>query len=140
MTTPVEHHYTRGNLLAAIETGLRASGKSPDTVGVEDLAPVDEFHIGGRPATEALLAQLELSPETRALDVGCGMGGSARFAHARFGCRVSGVDLTREFIEVARALSDWVGFGNALDFHCASALETPFDTQRFDAAFQLHVG
>ena len=41
-------HYGEGGLLASIEAGLRAMGKTPGRLQIDDLAPVDEFHIGGR--------------------------------------------------------------------------------------------
>lgn len=140
MQTSVESHYTQGGLVSAIEKGLEGLGKTPGTVSIDDLGPVDEFHIGGRPATEELLSQLDLGPGMHALDVGSGLGGTARFAHARYGCRVTGVDLTAEFVETAQILSQWVGLGEALDFRCASALDMPFSNECFDRAFQLHVG
>jgi hypothetical protein len=43
----VSRHYTHGSLIDAIRAGLTSTGKLPDTVTVDDLAPVDEFHIGG---------------------------------------------------------------------------------------------
>ena len=49
--TTVERHYTHGRLIRAITDGLAALGKTPETVAVDDLSPVDEFHIGGRTAT-----------------------------------------------------------------------------------------
>ncbi len=72
-------HYGGGGLLGAIEAGLSELGKSPATATVDDLAPVDEFHIGGRSATVELSARLEVDSQTRLLDVGCGIGGTSRF-------------------------------------------------------------
>ena len=59
----VSKHYTHGNLTAAISAGVRSLGKTINSVSVDDLAPVDEFHIGGRQATVELLDQLaDLDP------------------------------------------------------------------------------
>jgi hypothetical protein len=46
---------------------------------LDDLAGIDEFHVGGREATEALLAQLPLRVGMKSLDIGSGIGGSARY-------------------------------------------------------------
>lgn len=46
--------------------------------------PVDEFHIGGREASEELLGQLGFSPENHVLEVGCGLGGAARVCASRY--------------------------------------------------------
>ena len=76
----VSAHYTSGGLLAAIRDGVARLGKTPATVTVDDLGPVDEFHVGGRQASEHFLGQLGLTQGQHVLDVGCGLGGSARFA------------------------------------------------------------
>ena len=136
----VSEHYTHGRLVAAIREGLAALGKTPDAVTIDDLAPVDEFHIGGRQATEHFIGQLDLAPDDHVLDVGCGIGGTSRFVAERYGCRVSGIDLTPEYVETARTLCEWVGLGERVTVQQASALEMPFDDGTFDAAYMLHVG
>jgi MPBQ/MSBQ methyltransferase len=47
----VEAHYTRGDLGEAILAALSRAGKGLENLRPEDLAPVDEFYIGGRKAT-----------------------------------------------------------------------------------------
>ena len=47
-STSVSAHYTHGGLLDAIRAGVTKLGKTPESVTVNDLAAVDEFHIGGR--------------------------------------------------------------------------------------------
>jgi len=136
----VAEHYTHGALLDAITSGLKAMGKSPDTVSVDDLAPVDEFHIGGRQASEAFLSQLPLDANAHALDVGCGLGGGSRFAASRFGCRVTGIDLTAEYVEAGQVLCAWVGLEEQVTLHQGSALNLPFEDAVFDAAYMMHVG
>ena len=83
----VAGHYTHGSLMAAIREGLETMGKTPETASVDDLGPVDEFHIGGRQASEHFLGQLPLDAETHALDVGCGLGGASRFTATRRSAR-----------------------------------------------------
>ena len=77
----VSNHYTQGNLTAAILSGIESLGKTINSVTVDELAPVDEFHIGGRQASEDFLGQLDLSPEKQVLDVG--LGGAARQRRSR---------------------------------------------------------
>jgi len=122
----VSDHYTHGNLAAAIRSGIESLGKTIDSVTIDDLAAIDEFHIGGRQASEDFLAQLDLSPEKHVLDVGCGLGGTARFVASRYGCRVTGIDLTPEYVETARVLCGWVGLDNSISLHQGSALALPF--------------
>src|SRR6187551_3492026 len=104
----VSNHYTQGNLTAAILSGIESLGKTINSVTVDELAPVDEFHIGGRQASEDFLGQLDLSPEKQVLDVGCGLGGAARFVVSRYGSPVTGIDLTPEFVDTGKVLCNWV--------------------------------
>jgi hypothetical protein len=46
----VAQHYAHGTLDRAISDALAASGVNTDRLAPADLAPVDEFHIGGRQA------------------------------------------------------------------------------------------
>jgi SAM-dependent methyltransferase len=133
-------HYGGGGLLGAIEAGLSELGKSPATATVDDLAPVDEFHIGGRSATVELSARLEVDSQTRLLDVGCGIGGTSRFFASTTGCQVTGIDLSPTYVEVARTLTEWTGLGHRVGFEAGSALGLPFEEDSFDRAVQLHVG
>jgi len=136
----VSHHYTRGNLVAAIRGGVEALGKTINSITIDDLAPVDEYHIGGRQASEDFLGQLDLTPEKQVLDVGCGLGGAARFVASRYGCQVTGIDLTPEFIETGKVVCGWVGLDNRVFLHLGSALAMPFADHVFDCAYMLHVG
>jgi SAM-dependent methyltransferase len=136
----VADHYAAGDLLAAIRGGVEALGKTESTVGVEDLAPVDEFHIGGRAATTELLDRVGVTSGSEVLDIGCGIGGTSRFIAASSGCRVTGIDLTPSYIDVATELSRWTGLAERTRFEVGSALEMPFDDGSFDRAVQLHVG
>lgn len=65
---------------------------------------MDEFHIGGRLATESFLGRLDIGAGHHVLDVDCGLGGGSRFAAQRYGCRVPGVDLTQEYVETGNEL------------------------------------
>jgi ubiquinone/menaquinone biosynthesis C-methylase UbiE len=136
----VSKHYAHGELTEAICSGLAAQGKSSDAVTIDDLAPVDEFHIGGRRASEDFLDQLGFTAQANVLDVGCGLGGPARFVANRYGSQVSGIDLTAEYVETGNTLCQWVGLGGRVTLHQGSALAIPFTDSSFDAAYMLHVG
>jgi sarcosine/dimethylglycine N-methyltransferase len=135
----VERHYGRGRLLDSILAALRETGKDLARLKPEDLAPIDEFHIRGREATLELARLASLEPGSRALDVGCGLGGSARYLASEHGCRVTGIDLTREYVDIASALAGMVGLGDKVDFRQASALQLPFDDGSFDVVWTQHV-
>jgi ubiquinone/menaquinone biosynthesis C-methylase UbiE len=135
----VEQHYARGWILDSIIAALRKTGKDLARLRPEDLAPVDEFHVRGREATVELASRAALTPGSRVLDVGCGLGGSARYLAAELQCQVTGIDLTEEYVDVANALATLVGLGERVAFRQASALEMPFDDGTFDAVWTEHV-
>ena len=136
----VARHYAHGSLEAAIWAGLQAMGREEAEVTLEDLAGIDEFHIGGHEATADLAERLELGAGGTLLDIGSGLGGPARFFARRYGCRVTGLDLTPEYVEVARTLTQLVGLSEQVEFRVGSALALPFEDGSFDRATLLHVG
>lgn len=136
----VAGHYTRGGLEETILQAVARMGLDPDRLSPMDLAPADEFHVGGLDATRELAAQMDLAPGLRVLDVGSGIGGPARFFASEHQCRVTGVDLTEEFVQVARSLTHRTKLDHLVDFVKASALDLKFDPETFDRAYMIHVG
>lgn len=136
----VADHYTIGALRVAVEAGWATLRASSDAAPVDQLAGVDEFHIGGRTATEMACERMELSPGLKVLDVGCGLGGAARFMASRYGVEVDGIDLTPEYIEVGNALTRAVGLDGRVRLTRGSALDLPYADAGFDRASQFHVG
>lgn len=135
----VARHYQVSDLTKRILDGLAATGVDIARLTPGDLAPVDEFHIGGRSATLHVIAKMGLSPADHVLDIGCGIGGAARTVATTIGARVTGIDLTEEFVEAAREFSARMGLGDRVAFHAGSALDMPFADGAFDAALTVHV-
>lgn len=136
----VAGHYTRSGLEEMILQAVVRMGLDPDRLKAIDLAPADEFHVGGLDATRELAAQMELEPGLRILDVGSGIGGPARYFAAEHQCKVTGVDLTEEFVQVARSLTQRTKLDHLVDFVQASALNLKFSPETFDRASMIHVG
>ena len=65
---PVETHYTRPDLGGIILAALRRAGKDIDRLTPDDLAPVDEFHGGQRPATIRLAELADLRDRVSRLE------------------------------------------------------------------------
>lgn len=141
MTNPneVAQHYQSGHLLQRIADGCTALGLNPP-MPPDALAPVDEFHIGGRQATEPFVAALQVSTGDRVVDLGCGLGGPARYVAQATGASVTGIDLTPEFVETGRVLTEWTGLADRVDLVQGSVLDLPFEANTMDAAYMIHVG
>jgi ubiquinone/menaquinone biosynthesis C-methylase UbiE len=104
-----------------------------------DLAAIDGFHIRGKRATVLLAEKLGELSEKKVLDIGCAIGGSARFLAEKYCCQVTGVDITPSFIDIANELAKIVNLSNRLQFICGSALELPFSNHQYDVVWMEHV-
>jgi ubiquinone/menaquinone biosynthesis C-methylase UbiE len=136
----ISEHYLHGDLLQAIQASITKLGKTVDDVTIEDLGPVDEFHIGGRTATENLVNQLGFSEQHRILDIGCGLGGAARFVASKYDNKVTGIDLAEEYIETGKSLCAWVKLDKKVTLQQENAIAMPFQEESFDGGYMLHVG
>jgi len=136
----VAQHYARSDLEHAILEALVAAGKDIERLTPDDLSLVDEFHTGGRQATVELATQAGFGPRMHILDIGCGIGGPSRYFVAARGCRVTGIDLTEDYVHVADSLAKRVGLAGRVAYRQASALALPFEAGAFDGAYMMHVG
>jgi SAM-dependent methyltransferase len=136
----VRGHYGRDDLEAAVTEALQRSGVDVGALQLDDLATVDELHAGFRPATEHVLDSLALAPGMALLDVGSGVGGPARLAAARNGCRVTGIDLSPAFVGLARSLTARLGLAAQVAFDVGSATELPYPDGSFARAMSIHAG
>ncbi len=136
----VRDHYSGDDLEGVVLKALERAGVDIDALTIEDLAGLDQLHAGFGPATAHLLDQLELTAESTLLDLGCGVGGPARMAAARHGCRVTGIDLSQDFVDLARALTERLDLSSQVSFEVGSATDLPFEDGSFDRAMLNHVG
>lgn len=140
VATDLESHYTHPALAADVEVSIRSVAREATRLTLDDLADIDEFHMGGRAATTAVLAACTFTPGTKLLDVGSGFGGPARVAAAQTGCHVTGIDLMAAYVDIARDLSQRTGFADNTTFVAGSALSMPFEDASFAGAYMFHVG
>jgi SAM-dependent methyltransferase len=138
MNQSVEQHYARSDLAERIFAALRADGKDLQNLTVDDLAPVDQFHTRGRQSSVELLELAGVTETDRVLDIGCGLGGSARLLARQAQCHVTGLDLTEDFIRVARQLTACVDLADRCDFVVGDATGLPFADTSFDVVWSEH--
>ena len=139
-TAAIEAYWSRVGIGQAILDALVALGKNLDRLTVDDLAPLDQFHGGGKPATVRLARLAALRPDTRVLDVGGGLGGPARTLAVEFGCRVTVVDLTESYVRAAEMLTERLGLGERVTHRVGDALALPFDDATFDVVWTQNSG
>ena len=134
----IQTHYTRADLGEVILAALEKAGKDVNRLMPEDLTPIDQFHIRGRTATLELARAAGLHSAKYVLDVGSGVGGTARCLAKEFGCRVTGIDLTDEYCCATTMLSARIGLAHLVDYRQGDATKLPFDDQAFDIVWTEH--
>jgi SAM-dependent methyltransferase len=135
----ISDHWGTGDVYARIMVAMKAASLSPDTVTVEQLAPVDHFHARGFPATVELADALPLRAGHHIVDIGCGIGGPARYLAQRFGCRVSGVDITAPFVDAANKLTALLKLEGLVEVKLGDGQQLPFADELFDGGYAQHV-
>ena len=135
----IHSYYSPNDLYNSIIEGLNTIGKELAEVTLDDLQPVDEFHIRGNVATKELIQLSDFTPDMHILDVGCGVGGSTRRLSHETGCCVTGIDLSEQYIDAAERLTKLLNMQERVKFHAASALALPFDDNTFDGAWAIQM-
>lgn len=140
MVGSVESHYASDGIVDRIIGALGHAGFDIGNLEPDALAGADEFHIGGRIGSQIVADTLTVGVGDQVLDVGCGIGGFARFLSGSTNAHVTGIDLTPEFIDAAIELSNLVGVSDQVNFQVGSATDLPLDDGLFDAVTMIHVG
>lgn len=134
----IENHYHSPGLYENILERLEDLNVNMNSVSRSDIAGVDEFHVRGAEVSRELASQIKLD-HSRVLDVGCGLGGPSRMLAEEYNCRVTGIDLSHEYIRTARGLSKLVGLQDNTNYIQSDALELPFENGSFDVVWTQHV-
>lgn len=128
----IRQHYATSGILDRVNAFLSARGIDPERPSYQDFFPFDQLHGRGTEATREHIESAGITSSMHVMDLGCGVGGCSRVIAATCGCRVTGIDLTTEFIDVARELTRRCGMADRIEFRHADALELPFPGGTFD--------
>lgn len=131
----ISQQYGRVPLNGRIYDAIKSAGINEDALTLDDLSKFDQLHYGGRAATRKLAEKAGLQPGMNVLDIGSGIGGPARTLAAEFGCKVTGLDITEEYVKVAQTLTERVGLSDLVTFRQGNALDLEFDQGTFDAVW-----
>ncbi|MGE5159086.1 MAG: class I SAM-dependent methyltransferase [Gemmatimonas sp.] len=139
MTRAIADHWGSGDVYGLIVSALDKMSKPLEGITIEDLAPVDHFHARGLPATVELADRLPIKAGQHILDIGCGLGGPARYIAKRFQCKVSGLDITEPFVEAANKLTALLRMEATVKLELGDGQLLPYPDSHFDGAYTQHV-
>ncbi len=102
---------------------------------IEQLYGDDFLSLSGAESSDALIAAAGIGPDTRVLDVGCGVGGPALYLAEKTGCHVTGIDLMEWQAEEAANRAAARGLSGRTVFHAGDACALPFPDASFDVVW-----
>ncbi|WP_174801008.1 SAM-dependent methyltransferase [Martelella limonii] len=88
---------------------------------------------------DRIIARLQIGPEDRVLEIGCGWGGFAEHAAARTGCHVTGLTLSKEQAKYARERLASAGLSDRADIRledyrdCTGTFDKIVSIEMFEA-------
>ena len=145
MTSQMPHHQTLIDVYARHplreDTILARIGRQRGTLdGITeiDLAHdtlteiTDQNHVGGIASVVQLALRAGVTAASRVLDIGAGLGGSARCLAHLFGCRVDGVELSPFRCTDANRLTDRVALGHLVTCRCGDILSVEVPPGHYD--------
>ena len=138
-TSEIDAQYATGLSRQSIEQALIAGGKDPAHLTPADLGALEDFHTMGRIATGQLAGLARITGRDRVLDAGTGIGGTARFLAAHYGCQVTAIDLTAEYCQTASWLNKLTGLDGKIDVLRGDVTGLPFAGAAFDVVTSQHV-
>lgn len=89
-------------------------------------------HMGGQQATEELVELCYIDETTTVLDVGCGVGLTARYLATEIGCNVVGVDISSRMIVRAEEYAANASVSDRVQFRTGDVEDLPYEDDRFD--------
>ena len=136
----IRRHYEGADdaagLVAGIAAAIEGLGRSVTTT---QLAALDQFHVRGLAATIDLGKLLEIASGDEVLDAGSGLGGPSRALAEIHGCRVTGVDLSPAYVNIATMLAEQTGLHRLVTYLVGNLLARDFPDQTFDVVYTQHV-
>ncbi|GAB3277907.1 glycine/sarcosine N-methyltransferase [Parasphingorhabdus pacifica] len=106
--------------------------------------PDEDIDTASRRTVERMAGKVEVTPETRVLDIGAGYGGAARYLARTYGCKVTCLNLSE--VENARNIefNKAEGLDHLIDVADGSFEDIPFQDNAFDLVWSqdaiLHSG
>lgn len=84
---------------------------------------------------EIMAKAVNLQPQMRVLDLGCGYGSTARYLAANYGCHVTGTNISEKELELARERAKEAGLEQLLTFEYGDFHHLEYPDNSFDVVW-----
>ena len=135
----VENFWTRGDIHSRVRKAMSEAGLNDKKLEIEDLFPIDQYHARGIAATVDLGKRMSISENQSIIDIGCGLGGPARYFAKQFKCFVTGIDITPSFIEIGNKFNKLTSMSKQVSLQIGNGETLDFDDETFDGGYSQHV-
>ena len=135
----IENFWTRGDIFSRVHQAMSDAGLINKKLNIEDLFPIDQYHARGIAATVDLGKRMPIKKNQRILDIGCGLGGPARYYANEYECIITGIDITPSFIEIGNEFNKITSMSNKVELKIGNGEILDFENETFDGAYSQHV-
>ncbi len=136
----IRHHWVNRDSYKDLLATLERGGSSLIGLDIDRLSSRDQMHAGLLDATKTFVEWIDLKPGSSVLDLGSGLGGSARFLASACSVAVTAVELCPELNEAANRITRQLDLEDKIDHLCMD-ITAPCDlkTDGFDLVWIQHV-
>ena len=138
-SSDIKNFWTRGDLYSRVNQAMYESGLNDKKLEIEDLFPIDQYHARGIAATVDLGKRMPISENDKIIDIGCGLGGPARYFAKQFKCFVTGIDITPSFIEIGNKFNKLTSMSKQVSLLIGDGETLDFEDETFDGGYSQHV-
>lgn len=112
--------------------------------GLNTMANIDEMmyscgveilHPGGLEKTFEMADDCKINKDSKVLDIGSGKGNTAICLAEKYGCSITGVDMSKDMVDYANSAVEKKGLSQKISFLNHDAQELPFGDGTFDVVF-----
>ena len=135
----IENFWTRGDIFSRVHQAMSEAGLINKELNIEDLFPIDQYHARGIAATVDLGKRMPISKNQKIIDIGCGLGGPARYYAKEFKCFITGIDITPSFIEIGNEFNKLTSMSDNIQLLVGNGEILDFKNETFDGAYSQHV-
>ena len=135
----VEAFWTRGDIHSRIHLAMTKANLIDQKLEIKELFPIDQYHARGIAATVDLAKRMPIKKNQSILDIGCGLGGPARYYAKEFECIITGIDITPSFIEIGNEFNKITSMSNKVKLKIGDGEILDFKNEIFDGAYSQHV-